>query len=92
MTPIVAAAIVLAVLGAGQAYAYQWYMIDESNMCDNCIPVEPNPFVQGNYPVHILKAGEQPSFYNYDCWGCSYSDYSKIFDQTGLWYWPQDHN
>lgn len=73
------------------AEAYQWYMIDESTMCDNCIPVEPNPYAHGFYEVHYLKHGEQPIWYNYECWGCQYSDYSNIFNQTGLWYWPQDH-
>lgn len=50
------------------------------------VKVEPNngpPY----YQVHYLKVGEKPSYYNYNCWGCSGDDYQKIFKETGLWYW-----
>ena len=84
------------------ASAYEWYWIDRSDQCVDCIPVEPNPFAHysnttvngilvpyGPYQVHYLKPGEQPTYFDYNCWGCSVSDYDKIFQETGLWYWPK---
>jgi len=67
-----------------------WYLID-THLCSGCIPVEPNDQYLGFYQVHYLKPNEQFTQYNYNCWGCTVQDYSKIFNQTGLWYWPQNH-
>jgi len=72
----------------GQGSIFVW-KYDKPNLCSDCVLVDPNENYLGHYQVHILKLGEKPTFYNYNCWGCSISDYQHILDETGLWYYPQ---
>lgn len=82
------------------ANAENWFPIDTSTQCMDCVAVEPNPFAHygnsslngipiqlGAYQVHYLKPGEQPTYFDYNCWGCSMDDYNTIFHESGLWYW-----
>lgn len=73
--PLMAAIFAAAIIG----------MIGNSAFANSqIVNVEPNdgPLY---YQVHYLKAGEKPSYFNYQCWGCSGNDFLKIFEETGLW-------
>lgn len=84
------------------ANAEDWFPIYRDTQCMDCVAVEPNPFAHyGNktlaanplqleaYQVHYLKAGETPTYFDYNCWGCDENDYNTIFHETGLWYYPK---
>jgi hypothetical protein len=99
---LIVMAIIVTSLMVQSTYAYQWVRIDNSNMCSGCVAVEPNPFAHygnsslngipiefGAYQVHYLKHNEKPTYFDYNCWGCYESDYAKIFNETGIWYYPK---
>lgn len=76
--------------GENGGHSMSWFFI-HPNVCSGCYIVEPNDNYLSYSQLYQIESGETKTLHNYNCYGCDVSDYQKILDEKGLWYYPQGH-